>query len=37
MNEILDNTAGKTPTSIRDHFADYFMDVGQVPWQLDSI
>jgi len=37
MNGILDNIAGKTPTSIRDHFADYFMDVGQVPWQLDSI
>lgn len=34
MNGILDNIAGKTPTSIRDHFADYFMDVGQVPWQL---
>lgn len=29
-NILLDNTTGKTSTSIRDHFADYFMDVGQV-------
>lgn len=36
-NEKTDNYSGKTPTSIRDKFADYFMGEGQVPWQLDSI
>jgi len=32
-----DNTSGKTATSIREQFADYFMGAGEVPWQYESI
>lgn len=36
-DERTDHYSGKTPTTIRDKFADYFMGEGSVPWQLDSI